>query len=49
MTLRIPDYSGERPLNLVEILGRIPDEKAASELPSDTTPGLGPPQKGSQR
>jgi hypothetical protein len=49
MILRIPDYSGERPLNLVEILGRIPDEIAASELPSDTKSGLGPPQRGSER
>jgi hypothetical protein len=49
MTLRIPDYSGERPLSLVEILGRIPGEKAASELPSDTKRGLGLPQKGSER
>jgi hypothetical protein len=48
MTLRIPDFE-EKPLNLVEILGRIPDEKAASELPSDTKSGLGLPQKGSER
>jgi len=49
MTLRIPDSFGERPLNLVEILGKIPYETTVSELPSDTKSGLGPPQKGSVR